>query len=80
MSRSQWAKLMVLVVSALIALAVIVQNRGDVSARFLLVTVSMPLVLMLLITFILGLITGAMALALLRSGKVKMPGKNEPGK
>jgi len=52
------AKIILIVIVLLLALIVFVQNRQAVDTKLLFVTVTMPLVLLLIITLIMGSILG----------------------
>jgi uncharacterized integral membrane protein len=52
------AKIIVILIVSLLSLIVFVQNRQAVDTKLLFVTITMPLVLLLIITFIMGSILG----------------------
>jgi uncharacterized integral membrane protein len=52
------ARIIVAVLIAVLLIILLVQNRGSVATTFLFATVSMPLAILLLITFLLGLAVG----------------------
>ena len=51
-------KIIVILIVSLLSLMVFIQNRQAVDTKLLFVTVTMPLVLLLIITFIMGSILG----------------------
>jgi len=51
-------KIIVILIVSLLSLIVFIQNRQAVDTKLLFVTVTMPLVLLLIITFIMGSILG----------------------
>lgn len=65
------AKVILIIVILLIALIVSLQNTEAVETKFLLMTFTMPRVLLLLLTFILGFIGGMITASVLlkKSGK-----------
>ena len=52
------AKIIVILIVSLLSLIVFVQNRQAVDTKLLFVTITMPLVLLLILTFIMGSILG----------------------
>ena len=52
------AKIIVILIVLLLALIVFVQNRQAVDTKLLFVTITMPLLLLLILTFIMGSILG----------------------
>ena len=52
------AKIIVILIVSLLSLIVFIQNRQAVDTKLLFVTVTMPLALLLIITFIMGSILG----------------------
>ena len=52
------AKIILIIVILILAVVVSVQNKEEVETKFLLTTITMPRVLLLLSTFVLGLIAG----------------------
>jgi len=52
------ARIIVAVLIAVLLIILLVQNRGSAATTLLFVTVSMPLAILLLITFLLGLAVG----------------------
>lgn len=52
------AKIIVILIVSLLSLIVFVQNRQGVDTKLLFVTITMPLVLLLILTFIMGSILG----------------------
>lgn len=68
------AKIIVLIVSLVLVLIVSLQNTQAVETRILFTTVTMPRVLLLLLTFIVGLIAGMiLATGILRKSPAKKP-------
>ena len=51
-------KIIVILIISLLALIVFVQNRQAVDTKLLFVTITMPRVLLLIVTFIMGFIVG----------------------
>ena len=52
------AKIIVILIVSLLSLIVFVQNRQGVDTKLLFVTITMPLVLLLILTFVMGSILG----------------------
>jgi uncharacterized integral membrane protein len=52
------AKIIIILIISLLALVVFVQNRQTVDTKLLFVTITMPRVLLLIITFIMGFVVG----------------------
>jgi len=52
------AKIIVILIVSLLSLIVFVQNREAVDTKLLFVTITMPLVLLLILTFMMGSILG----------------------
>jgi uncharacterized integral membrane protein len=73
------AKIIVILIVLLLALIVFVQNRQAVDTKLLFVTITMPLVLLLILTFIMGSILGfVMASYMLREPrKPRSPGEKQ---
>ncbi|MBN2270564.1 MAG: LapA family protein [Sedimentisphaerales bacterium] len=66
------AKIIVLIVSLVLVLIVALQNTKAVETKVLFLTVTMPRVLLLLLTFIIGLIAGMiLATGILRKSPAK---------
>lgn len=56
----------------LLAIVIVIQNTESVETRLLWVTLSMPRALLLLVTFLLGMVVGGLGcLAFLRKGETK---------
>jgi uncharacterized integral membrane protein len=64
-------KLIVLIILVILLLVVIIQNLSPVSARFLFVTVTMPLALFLFIMAAVGFVVGAIVALVYRTGGKK---------
>lgn len=52
------AKVIAIIVISILILIVFFQNRGDVKAKLLFATITMPLVLLLILVFLLGFVGG----------------------
>lgn len=67
----QRAKIIIVIIVALLALIVMLQNTEAVETKLLFITVTMPRVLLLIITLLIGFILGIVSLSHLtgRSGK-----------
>jgi uncharacterized integral membrane protein len=73
------AKIIVLIVSLVLVLIISLQNTKAVETRILFTTVTMPRVLLLLLTFIVGLIAGIiLATGILRRSPAKKPAQAAP--
>ena len=72
-------KIVLIIIILLIALVVSLQNTEAVETRFLLATVTMPRVLLLMLTFILGFVGGLItaSIILIKPAKSKEKVKNE---
>jgi len=72
------AKIIVILIVSLLSLILFVQNRQAVDTKLLFVTITMPLVLLLILTFKMGRILGlVMASYVLREPrKPRSPGEN----
>jgi uncharacterized integral membrane protein len=64
-------KMVLLFVLVILLLVLIIQNLGNVSARFLFITVTMPLALFFLIMAAVGFVVGAMVTLVYRKGSRK---------
>ncbi len=73
------AKIIVILIVSLLSLIVFVQNRQGVDTKLLFVTITMPLVLLLILTFIMGSILGlVIATYVLREPrKPRSPGEKQ---
>ena len=73
------AKIILIIVILLLALIVSLQNTEAVETKFLLMTFTMPLVLLLLLTFTLGFVGGMITTSVIlkKSGKVQEKKKAE---
>jgi len=73
------AKIIVILIVSLLSLIVFVQNRQGVDTKLLFVTITMPLVLLLILTFIMGSILGlVIATYVLReTRKPRSPGEKQ---
>jgi uncharacterized integral membrane protein len=60
-------KVILLIVLVVLLLVLIIQNLGEVSARFLFVTVTMPLALFLFIMAAVGFVVGAIVALVYRT-------------
>ena len=67
------AKIILIVVILILAVVVSLQNKQEVETKFLFTTITMPRVLLLLSTFVLGLIVGLITASTFhrKSGKSK---------
>ena len=66
------ARIILIVVIVLLALIVSLQNTEAVETKFLLMTIEMPRVILLLLTFVLGFVGGMITASfILRKPKVK---------
>jgi len=70
------AKIIVILIILLLSLIVFVQNRQAVGTKLLFVTITMPLVLLLILTFIMGSILGLVIASYVLRGprKAWLPG------
>jgi len=66
-------KIIVILIVSLLSLIVFIQNRQAVDTKLLFVTVTMPLVLLLIITFIMGSVLGL----IIASYMLRKPRKSE---
>jgi len=73
------AKIILILIVSLLSLIVFVQNRQAVDTKLLFVTITMPLVLLLILTFIMGSILGlVIATYVLREPrKPRSPGEKQ---
>jgi uncharacterized integral membrane protein len=73
------AKIIVILIVSLLSLIVFVQNRQAVDTKLLFATITMPLVLLLILTFIMGSILGiVIASYVLREPRKPLsPGKKQ---
>ncbi|MBN2138098.1 MAG: LapA family protein [Sedimentisphaerales bacterium] len=72
------AKIIVLIVALILFLIVVFQNTQAVETKFLLIDFTMPRALLLILTFLVGLITGMIiASYILRVPRPKKPELNE---
>jgi len=73
------ARIILIIVIVLLALIVSLQNTETVETKFLLLTVSMPRVLLLLLTFTLGFVGGMITASFIlkTSDKSRVKGKPE---
>ena len=73
------AKIIVILIVSLLSLIVFVQNRQAVDTKLLFVTITMPLVLLLILTFIMGSILGLViaSYVLLEPRKPRSPGEKQ---
>ncbi len=71
------AKIIVILIVSLLSLIVFVQNRQAVDTKLLFVTITMPLVLLLILTFIMGSILGLIiaSYVLRKPRKPRSPGE-----
>ncbi|OHB62056.1 MAG: hypothetical protein A2167_03655 [Planctomycetes bacterium RBG_13_46_10] len=58
MKTTQNAKIIIIAITSLLALIIFIQNTAVVKTRLLFLTIEMPIVLLLILTFGLGFITG----------------------
>jgi uncharacterized integral membrane protein len=73
------AKIIVILIVSLLSLIVFVQNREAVDTKLLFVTITMPLVLLLILTFIMGSILGLViaSYVLREPRKPRSPGEKQ---
>jgi uncharacterized integral membrane protein len=73
------AKIVVILIISLLSLIVFVQNRQVVDTKLLFVTITMPLVLLLILTFIMGSILGLViaSYVLREPRKPRSPGEKQ---
>ncbi len=73
------AKIIVILIVSLLSLIVFVQNRQAVDTKLLFVTITMPLVLLLILTFIMGSILGLViaSYVLREPHKPRSPGEKQ---
>lgn len=73
------AKIIVILIVSLLSLIVFVQNREAVDTKLLFVTITMPLVLLLILTFIMGSILGLViaSYVLREPHKLRSPGEKQ---
>jgi uncharacterized integral membrane protein len=73
------AKIIVILIVSLLLLIVFVQNRQAVDTKLLFVTITMPLVLLLILTFIMGSILGLViaSYVLREPRKPRSPGEKQ---
>jgi len=73
------AKIIVILIVSLLSLIVFVQNRQVVDTKLLFVTITMPLVLLLILTFIMGSILGLViaSYVLREPHKPRSPGEKQ---
>lgn len=73
------AKIIVILIVSLLSLIVFVQNRQAVETKVLFVTITMPLVLLLILTFIMGSILGLViaSYVLREPHKPRSPGEKQ---
>lgn len=61
-------KLLLLIILVIVLLVMIIQNLGDVTAKFLFIEVKMPLALFLFIMAAVGFVAGAITAMVYRTG------------
>jgi uncharacterized integral membrane protein len=73
------AKIILILIVSLLSLIVFVQNRQAVDTKLLFVTITMPLVLLLILTFIMGSILGLViaSYVLREPRKPRSPGEKQ---
>jgi uncharacterized integral membrane protein len=73
------AKIIVILIVSLLSLIVFVQNRQAVDTKLLFVTITMPLVLLLILTFVMGSILGLViaSYVLREPRKPRSPGEKQ---
>jgi uncharacterized integral membrane protein len=71
------AKIIIILIVSLLSLIVFVQNRQVVDTKLLFATITMPLVLLLILTFVMGSILGLViaSYVLREPRKLRSPGK-----
>jgi uncharacterized integral membrane protein len=72
-------KIVLIIIILLIALVVSLQNTEAVETKFLLATVTMPRVLLLLLTFTLGLVAGLIIASIILRKPTKLKEKIKVG-
>jgi uncharacterized integral membrane protein len=73
------AKIIIILIVSLLSLIVFVQNRQAVDTKLLFATITMPLVLLLILTFIMGSILGLFiaSYVLRKPRKPRSPGEKQ---
>lgn len=74
------AKVILIIVILLLALIVSLQNRKDVETKFLLATFTMPHVVLLVLTFVLGIVAGMIMASFILTKSDKPREKTKSGK
>ena len=69
------AKIILIILILILAVVVSLQNKQEVETKFLFTTITMPRVLLLLSTFVLGLIVGLITASTFRRKSGKSKGK-----
>ena len=75
--KTRKARIIIILIVSLLSLIVFVQNRQAVDTKLLFATITMPLVLLLILTFIMGSILGLViaSYVLREPRKLRSPGK-----